>query len=404
MGTHSPLQIALFIVAGLAAIGVTVTYLRTRMTFSGYEEILHDIRKIGASIKGETFRDGSDVVISGTWEKNPVVVRFSNQENTPGLNIRMPAAASFQISVAGKENQVSEGPRTPVKTADEMFDARFTTRTDQPMSARMLLTKPVTAVFQKLACSKNTYIQLGGGVIEHSELVIPEPAASHVMDHLKSLAALAAALRNMPGAEKVKILKIEHERHVFARAVMAVGVLVAIGAVVAAIQVPSTNAIAANESLSNGILPADAVLISNAGVWHAATPAELDPAGAEQLRVFGVTPAARVSGDYSGTANGQDAAYLLVNPEGKRRVVILAGHQNRYDVQFAAVGMIARVPKDVVGSIRWKNDKGPTNVPGDGLLIVRQANKADGAVVMFVGADSITSFTPVSWHDVQLRE
>jgi len=168
MGSHSPLQIALFIVAGLAAVGVTIAYLRTRMTYAGYEDIFHDIRKLGSAMKGEIFRDGADVVISGTWEKNPVVVRFSNQENTPGLNIRMPAAAQFQISVTAATAQVSEGPRTPVKTSDEMFDARFTTRTDQAMQARMLLTKPVTAVLHKLACSKNTYLAIGSGCIEHS--------------------------------------------------------------------------------------------------------------------------------------------------------------------------------------------------------------------------------------------
>ena len=403
MGTHSPLQIALFIVAGLAAIGVVVTYLRTRMTYAGYEDIFHDIRKLGTSMKGEIFRDGSDVVISGTWENNPVVVRFSNQENTPGLNIRMPAAAQFQISVTGKETQVSEGPRTPIKTVDETLDARFTTRTDQPMSAKMLLTKPVTAVVHKLACSKNTYIAIGGGVIEHSELVIPQAAAPHVLDHLKSLAALAAALRNMPGADKVKILKIEHERHVFARAVMAVGVVVAIAAVVAAVQVPTTNAIAANESLSSGILPADATLISDAPAWRAASAADIDSAAAEALRGYGISTAGRVQGDYSGTSSGQDVAYLLVNSEGTRRVVIIAGHQNRYDVRFPAVAMIARIRKDAVGSIRWKNDKGPTNVPADGLLIVRQAENAESGVVVFLNADAITSFIPANWHDVQLR-
>ena len=403
MGTHSPLQIALFIVAGLAAIGVTVTFLRTRMTYHGYEDIFHDIRKIGASMKGEIFRDGSDVVISGTWDKNPVVVRFSNQENTPGLNIRMPAAAQFQISVAGKDTPVSEGPRTPVKSADEMFDARFTTRTDQPMQARMLLTKPVTATLQKLACSKNTYIQLGSGVIEHSELVIPDRVATHVVDHLKSLGALAAALRNMPGAEKVKILKIEHERHVFARAIMAVGVVVAIGAVVAAIQVPSTNAIAANETLVNGILPSDAVLIPETTTWHTVTPAEIDPAGVEMLRIFGLEPAGRIAGDFSGSSGGQDAAYLLTNAEGKRRVVILAAHQSRYDVRFPAVAFIARVPKDNVASIRWKSDKGPASVPGDGLLIVRQAEDTASGVIMFVNPDKISSFSPLSWRDVPLK-
>ncbi len=403
MGTHSPLQIALFIVAGLAAIGVTITYLRTRMTYAGYEDILSDIRRLGSSIEGEIFRDGSDVVISGTWEKNPVVVRFSNQENTPGLNIRMPAAASFNISVTAKEAQVTEGPRTPVKTAEDTFDARFTTRTDQPMQARMLLTKPVTAIFQRLACSKNTILVMGGGVIEHSELVIPSPAASHVVDHLKSLAALAAALRNMPGAEKVRILKIEHERHVFARAVMAAGVFVALGSIVAAIQVPPPIPTGANETLNNGILPADAILISDAPAWHAAAPAEMDGAGVEMLRTYGVAANGRVAGDFSGAATGQDAAYLLVNADGKRRIVIIGNHQNRYDARFNNVALIARVPKDAIASIHWKNDKGPTGVSGDGLLIVRDPNNPDSSVVMFLTDTAITSYLPASWHDVQVR-
>jgi len=403
MGSHSPLQIALFIVAGLAAIGVTVAYLRTRMTYAGYEEIFSDIRKLGSAMKGEIFRDGSDVVISGTWEKNPVVVRFSNQENTPGLNIRMPAAAQFQISVTAAGTQVSEGPRTPVKTSDDMFDARFTTRTDQAMQARMLLTKPVTAVLQKLACSKNTYLAVGSGCIEQSELTIPEPAAQHVLDHLKSLAALAAALRNMPGAEKVKILKIEHEKHVFTRMTMAAGVVVAIASVVAAVQVPTPIPTGANETLSNGILPTDAVVISNAAAWHAAGPQDLESAGVEMLRTSGIASLGRVEGDFSGTATGQDVAYLLINGDGKKRVVIIGAHQNRYDVGFNNIAMIARVPKDAVGSIRWKNDKSPTAVSGDGLLIVRQPEVAESGIVVFLTRDAITSFTPTNWRDVQLK-
>jgi hypothetical protein len=342
-------------------------------------------------------------VISGTWEKNPVVVRFSNQENTPGLNIRMPAAASFQISVTGAGTPVSEGPRTPVKSADDMFDARFTTRTDQPMQARMLLTKQVTAVLQKLACSKNTYIQFGGGVIEQSELVIPSQAASHVMDHLKSLAALAAALRNMPGAEKVKILKIEHERHVLTRAVMAAGVVVAIASIVAAVQVPKPIPTGANETLNNGIMPIDASLISDASSWHAANASEMDAGGVEMLKGYGIGPSGRVAGDFTGNGTGQDAAYLLVNGEGKRRIVIVGAHQNRYDARFGAIALIARIPKDVVASIHWKNDKAPAGVSGDGLLVVRDASDPGSGVVVFLTPEAITSFIPNSWQDVQLR-
>lgn len=399
MGSHTPLQIALWIVAGLAAIGVVITYLRTRMTYAGYEDIISDIRKLGMSLKGEIFRDGADVVVSGEWEKNPVVVRFSNQENTPGLNMRMPAAATFQISVAAAGQQLTEGPRTPVKTVDDMFDARFTTRTDQPMNARMLLTKNVTAMLQRLACSKNTYIAIGNGSIEQSELVIPSPGtAAHVLDHLKSMAALARSLRELPGSEKVKLYTIERERHVLARVVMVVGVCVAVASIVAAMKVPSRTAeMGANQSLANGILPNDANYITDAQSWHAAAPSELDAAGVEMMRTYGIEPSGRVQGDYSGSGSPQDVAYLLVNAAGKRRVIIISGHQPKYDAMYPAIGFIARVPKSAIPSIPWQNDKGPGDVDGDGVLIVRDPRKTDSGVVVFVRGDAVTSASPTSW-------
>lgn len=398
MGSHSPLQIVLWIIAGLAGIGVIVTYLRTRMTYSGYEEIVGDIRKLSSSLRGETFRDGADVVVSGEWEKNPVVVRFSNQENTPGLNIRMPAAATFQLSVVAVGVQPTEGPRTPVKTTDDMFDARFTTRTDQPMNARLLLTKSVTATLQRLACSKNTYIAVGSGSIEQSELVIPSPGtAAHVIEHLKSMASLAKKLKELPGSEKVKLYTIERERHVFARVVMAVGVAVAVLSIVAAMQVPPRAQSGENATLANGILPVDANYISDVQAWHAATKSELDSSGVETMRSFGSEASGRVAGDFSGNGNGQDAAYLLVNAEGKRRVVIIANRQKKYDAMYPSIGFIARVPKNAVNSIQWKNDKGPGDVDGDGLLIVRQPQNEESGVVVFFRADAIASAIPTSW-------
>lgn len=404
MGTHSPLQIALLIVAGLATVGVVVTYLRTRMTFAGYEEIIGDIRRLRASLHGELFRDGSDVVVSGTWEKNPVVVRFSNQESTPGLNIRMPAPATFQISVAPAGTTVTEGPRTPVKTADDAFDARFTTRTDQPTQARMLLGRQVTSMLQKLACTKNTYIAIGAGMIEQSELIIPSPeTGKHVMEHLKQMAALATSLHTLPGSEKVKVVTFERERHVFARVVMAVGVMVAVASIIAAIQVPPRNTMGANESLSNGILPADADLIGDAPSWHAASAAEMDAGGVEFLRSFGIPATGRVEGDFSGTANGQDAAYLLINADNKRRVVIISGHQKAYDAQYPAVAVIARVPKSNLPSVVWKNDKGPGEVAGDGLLVVRQPGNLESGVVVFLMPEGVKSALPKAWSDVPLK-
>ncbi|MGH9524107.1 MAG: hypothetical protein ACRD3E_16410, partial [Terriglobales bacterium] len=60
MGSLSSLQVVFIIIAALATLGVTVTFLRSRMTFSGYEEYVGDIRRLSLSLRGEVFRDGPD--------------------------------------------------------------------------------------------------------------------------------------------------------------------------------------------------------------------------------------------------------------------------------------------------------------------------------------------------------
>lgn len=405
MASLSPLQIALLIVGLLSLVGVVVTFVRSRMTYTGYEDILNDVKRIGMSMRGEIFRDGGDVVVSGSWQGNPVVVRFSNEENTPGLNIRMPAAASFLLSVAPAGAEVTEGGRIPVKTTDDLFDARFTTRTDQPTHAKMLIDRRVTGLFAKLACSKNTYLALGNGAIELSELIVPSPnPAKHVVEHLKEMAALAAALREMPGAETVRILKIEHERHVAARVAMVFGIIVAVGSIIAATQVPKGGVhTGANDTLSNGILPIDATNISDAGQFHVLPEIDMDETGKNWLRGYGKTAVGRLQGDFSGSGTGNDVAYLLQGPNDQRRVVIIANHQNRYDGRFPYIGLIARIPKDLVSSIQWVGDKPPVGMIGDGLLLVRAPNDAQSGVVIFLTESGVISAVPKNFGNIELQ-
>ncbi len=405
MGSFSPLQIALMIVAALAIIGVVITLVRSSMTYSGYAEIAHDIRRLGLSLHGEIFRDGSDVVVSGNYQQLPAVVRFSNEENTPGLNIRMQAPATFVLSVAPSGTQVAEGGRNLVKTTDELFDSRFTTRTDQPAQARMFISKHTTSLLQKLACSKNTYVTCGGGSIELSELVIPDQnTAGHVLDHLKAMWTLSRALREMPGSDRVKLVTFARERHVAARVAMVVGGVVALLSIFAATQVPNHPPVSGvNQSLTSGILPLDAVHINNANNWRAATSDDMDPVAVNWLRGNGQQPNGRIEGDFSGKGTGRDVAYLLVGPDGAKRVVLLADNDNRYDTTFPYIGIAARVPKGIVGSIEWVEGKAPEGVDGDGLLIVRKPDDATSGVVIFLSGRSIVSASPVNYQNINLQ-
>ncbi len=99
MGSLSPLQIALLIIAAVSIVGMVIAVVRSRRTYSEYEEIAGEARRLGSIIKGEIFRDGNDLVVSGNYGMLPTVVRFSNDENTPGLNMRMQAPATLTLSL-----------------------------------------------------------------------------------------------------------------------------------------------------------------------------------------------------------------------------------------------------------------------------------------------------------------
>ena len=405
MGSFSPLQVALLIVAALSIVGVVIAFVRSRMTYSGYEDIVNDVRRLALAMHGEIFRDSSDVVISGTYERLPAVVRFSNQENTPGLNIRIQAPATFLMSVVPAGAQVSEGGRNLLKTTDELFDARFNTRTDQPTQANMFINPQITGLLQRLACSRNTYLSIGNGAIELSELVIPDPnPGEHAIDHLKSMAKLSQALHRMPGSDRVKLVTFERERHVAARVAMVVGSVVALVSVFAATRVSNRELVSGvNQTLSSGILPLDATRIPNTRDWRAATADDFDPVAVAWLRGYRMQPAGRIPGNFSGKRTGRDVAYLLVDREGARRVVLLAGNENRYDTKFPYIGLAVRVPKESVNSIKWAGGKAPEGVDGDGLLLLRKKDDPSSAIVLFLSGRGIVSASPANYQDISLE-
>ncbi|HEX9121703.1 MAG TPA: hypothetical protein VF840_14305 [Terriglobales bacterium] len=405
MGPFSPLQVALLIVAALSIVGVVIVFVRSRMTYSGYSHLVKDVRRLALAMRGEIFRDGSDVVISGTYERLPAVVRFSNEENSPGLNIRIQAPATFLLSVVAARAQVSEGGRNLVRTADERFDSRFNTRTDQPTQANMFINKQVTGLLQQLACSKNTYLSVGNGAIELSELVIPDPnPGEHAIEHLKSMAELSQALHRMPGSDRVKLLTFERERHVAARVAMVVGAVVALVSVFAATRVSNSEPVSGvNQTLSAGILPLDATRIPNTKDWRAATADDFDPVAVSWLRGNRKQPAGRIAGNFSGKGTGRDVAYLLVDAEGARRVVLLADNENRYDTKFPYIGLAVRVPKESVNSIKWAGSKAPEGVDGDGLLLLRKKDDPSSAIVLFLSGRGIVSASPANYQDINLE-
>src|SRR5574341_1209619 len=318
MSYMPPIALALFILLVVGGVGFLIHALRRGKTFSGYEELTSDAQQIAKSLGGEIFRDGNDLVISGNYRHMPAIVRFSYDENTPGLNLHVKAKATFTMSVVPKGERAAEG-RVLVRTPDDMFDARFQTRTDHPTQAKMFVGgKVVTQQLQKLCCSSRTFFTITTGAMELSELTIPTPyTGHHVTDHLESMAKLARALEDMPGSETIKVRKLEKEKSNIIRAAIVVGAIAAVITVWAATRgprgpIPVQELAGEMENPPSGITPLEAVLVRKVHDWRVATAEDFAPGVASWIRGNDIELSGRVPGDFSGGRNERDVAFLLV--------------------------------------------------------------------------------------------
>ena len=404
MPALSPIQIAVAIVAAVSLVGVIISTMRKSSVLAGYGEYRQEIEKIAKQLKLEMFRDGDDVGLTGNYKYKPVQIRFSYSETTPGLNIRMQAPVSFTFSVVPKGATSTEG-RILVRTGDEMFDARFAARTDHPTQAKMLVTSKILRTqMEKLCCSSKTFLTLTTGSIELSELIIPQPyTARHVIDHLDSMAILAEAVDDIPGAEKIKITPYQREKSTpIFRIVVAIGAITALAAVFVMGRPPAVNPLEdAGTPAPPGVMPADVNLIINVDRWRAATPDDFPPEVVSWMRTYGVEPSGYFEIDVD-QSELKDYVYFLANDQGQRRVVLLQNRENVFDTIYDDLVAAVRVPRTSVGSIEWK--KKLTEEPeGDGLLIVRGKPGELRGMVIFPKQGRIVSGVPVNFQNIELK-
>lgn len=397
----SPLAITLAIILGVAILGALIALARNLCRFMGFTQIARDAERIAKSLGGEIFRDGGDLVTSGNMGRLPAVVRFSNKESVPGLNIRVGVPSTFTLWIAPRSAETTEG-RTTLRTGDMIFDSRFVARSDDATQARMFLAmKQVPTCLRQLACSGNSFLALAESALELSELEIPTPAtANHVLEHLRSIATLGAALSEMPGADTIVVKPIEKERRLLGRAAIIVGIVAAISLVVAASRpratVPKTDAAAVEIS---GVPPAHASLIVGLSGWHTASSDDFDPNTLAWMRSKGATVSGLISGDFSGQGNDADAAYVLVRADGSRRVLIISNGAVRYDTRFPSLAVAARLRKSRVPGVEW-NGPAPEPINGDGILMVRNADDPKSGLVIFLSGHRLASGVPVNYQSV----
>jgi hypothetical protein len=383
--------------------------MRKSSTFSGYGDVAADAQRVQRALKGEVFRDGSDLVVSGSQDKLPTVVRFSYDENTPGLNIRMSAPANFTLTISPKGSQAVGEGKTLVRTSDDMFDARFVTRTDHVAQAKMFVGgKQALALMQKLCCSSKTFVSIGKGYIEMSELVIPIPYTSaHIVDHVQSMAKLALQLQAMPGAETVKIEAYKREgSSMLAKAAIAVALIGGLAYWVAEARRPDTSltelkARAGSTALPEGVLPVDAPKLGTLDGWRLVTTDDFDPDTAAWARGQGIQLQGRIEGDFSGKNNPRDVVYVLTDGADTTRVAVIADDQLVSDMRYPKVLVAAKFSKYNWNSTQWAT--APVNPTGDGLMIVTRKDDPKSGMVLFWNGRRLDNAVPQNYQRVNLQ-
>jgi hypothetical protein len=399
----SPVVLAVAIGALVACVGVLISERRKRVLFADYEEVRSDVRALASHLKGVIFRQGAELVVTGNNAGCSTTIRFSHQENTPGVYIRMHAPALFTLFCAPKQAATVAG-RARLLPENNYLASRFQVRSDHPTEARLFLAEDgVVGCLQQLCCSARAFFTISDGALELTELSIPDQhAGRHFIDHLVSMRALLGPLRSMPNADHIKVPAFRRERHVGVRAALAACVVVAVATVIAATE---EHGHAARKVAPVGVREIEADQIPNLSGWRRINDSDYDGGALSWLRGNGQDADFRIEGDFSGTANGRDAVYVFRRVNGDTfRVVLLVNGEDRYDVNYDSLAVVARFPKALVENTEWAGQK-PAAPDGDGVLIAlpQAADGSTPAVVLFVQGRQIISGAPTDYQHLNLR-
>jgi len=400
-----PLALVLNIAILVGIVGIAVYWVRRFAVFLGYKAIRPDVLQIAELLKAQPLRDRSDVVLEGYYGGNPTLIRFSHRVDTPGLDIQMRVPATISFFLLPKNFATANQGRVLMRTGRAGLDRRFHARTDHPVEFKMLTAGPgIKSSLEQLCCSTQTGLTIKDRVIELSELTIPPFTANHVFDHLQSMAALAKAIHEMPGADRVKVDPLPRRGSSWPVRVALAGGLVCLVALLFTQPYSHTQGANAsiNASVSSGITPADAVRMQQLQGWRVAQTEDFSGSGLRFLREHRLEPAGHIMADFAGRGGVPDSAYLLVDSTGRKRVNMLAKGTVAYDAIFPKVDAVARISKSALAKIQWMS-AGPQFPPdGDALLVIQNANDPTASVVLLRHGTQTLSARPADFNKIDL--
>ncbi|HEU4415812.1 MAG TPA: hypothetical protein VFT65_13580 [Candidatus Angelobacter sp.] len=401
-----PLALILNIAIVVGIIGILVYWVRRFAVFLGYKAIQPDVLQIAEILKTQPFRGGSDVVLEGYYGGCPTIVRFSHKVDTPGLDIQMRIPAGFSFSLTPKTFSAGAEGRVLLRTGSSALDRRFNARTDDPVEFKMLASGSVArAALEQLCCSSQTGLTLKDRTLELSELSIPPFTGNHVFDHLQSMLALANGVREMPGADLIKVQALPRRGSSWPVRVALAGGLVCLVALLFAQPYSHPSPAQANGNLQQeptGVMPKDAARLQQLQGWQVLKSDQFSDSALRALRDRGLQPTGHIVGDFGGRGSAADSAYLMADAAGRRRVAMMAKGLLAYDAIFPRADFLARISKNNVAKIQWMSQAPQVTADGDALLVVQDANDPTASMVLLRHGTQTYSARPADFTKIDL--
>jgi len=398
------------IILVMTALGVPLIALITdRRLFRGYREFRAEVRYLAEVLKGKVSRSENDLVIRGTHSGFPVEARISNGDYRPALILRM-LTPSLPLSLSMRPKTDVEGVEwRPITVNDAYLSTRFAAFADDPDLAGFFLEDgTATKELLQLCWSTRNYVSMMAQRVELIEPSLPDSAqGAHCLNQIRAMAKLVAKAQELPGGKLGEVPKVEHKRYLLVRSASAIAAVVMLAALISTGKAPLDNPAPALSPVSSvhrqsDSIPAqDASHIRNLAGWRMADVDDFDPVAVEWLRQQGQTPSGRLTGDFSGTSDGHDVAYVLTRDDRSFRLVMLAGDAIACDVNYRHLEVVGVVRKDQFASANWVDGR-TRNPDGDGLLLVLDPHDPSSGLVLFRQGGTLASARLADYRNLNL--
>jgi hypothetical protein len=373
--THQhPLLVVFDIIALVIAAGSAVVLVRETILFRGYRSLKSVAKSISSTLRGSTFRDGNDLVISGFFRGIPAVIRFSTAENMPEVHVWMKISSAMNLFLSHKSSKLTDG-RVRIPTRDAWFNDRFTIRTDFPSEAVALLADDkAVQEFKNLCCSPGTSIALTRDSLELSELTVPQDTIHHLEAHLESLAETAVRVGAISalGAEPPKIYV--PDRYIVARValvVLAIAGMIEVYSSIGRYTDRRGGRVIAAAAAPDPISATDEQLLPGLNPWRLANPEDFEQTAVATMHDHGEEASGQIAGSFNGPEQGPGTGYVFTpkdpHHQTQKRVAIIADGHAVLDAVYDNVSAVVLVTKSRIPSTASADGKRQSAPPdGDG--------------------------------------